>query len=393
MRRKELPRLAHVQCASLTFREVATALLSPLDVAGAEDEVASLTGASAVLFASCRGALAAATAALAKGGRVAICGFTCTAVPNAIHSGGAKPVYVDVDERGLVPAAAWPEADAVVVQDTFGFAAPIPEGRVVIRDAALATRDFVPQPGVAISVTSFEQSKALSAGEGGIALTFDPELAASVRELRDATPPPGCGIGHTGLTALMLATSHLRYRGPQRLGRVGLRAFLALSPLRSAGQSPEELRGRGIQPRLLGPPPRTVARLIVEQLKRGDELARQRAAIVALYDRAVGVDRPAQPLSRYPMAVPSLDRLDAEMRKAGWMLGGRWFEAPLHPARSDPSAFGYDVPPDSTAVRLSRSVINLPTHRLVSVADARELIAVALAAGAVPLGGTGTGAN
>lgn len=379
-------RLAHVPCSSLSFAEVARALLRPLEVADAEEAAARLTGAHAVLFASCRGALAAAVATLGDGGRVAICGYTCTAVPNGVRSGGAEPVYVDVDERGLVPAEAWPEADAVVVQDTFGFAAPIPEGRLVVRDAALATRDFAPQPGVAVSLTSFEQSKALCAGEGGLALTFDADLAAGMRARRDVAPPSERGVGHAALTALQLAASRFRYRGSQRLGRRAARAFGALSPLRMAGQSPEELGGGGVQPRLLGPPPQTVARLIVEQLRRADELARQRAEVVALYDRAAGVGRPPEPLSRYPMAVPSLETLDEEMRKAGWVLGGRWFEAPLHPAASDPNVFGYDVPPDSTAVRLSRSVINLPTHRLVTPADASALIAAALAAGAVPLG-------
>lgn len=379
-------RLAHVPCASLSLREIASALLHPLEVADAEAEIARLTGAHAVLFASCRGALAAAVATLSEGGCVAICGYTCTAVPNAIRSGGATPIYVDVDERGLVPAEDWPRADAVVAQDTFGFVAPIPAGRLVIRDAALSSRDFAPQPGVAVSVTSFEQSKALSAGEGGLALSFDAALAARMRDRRDTAPPLGRGVSHTALTALQLAASRLRYRGIERFGLRAVRIFGALSPMRMAGQSLEELEGGGVQPRLLGPPPRTAARLMVEQLRRADELARQRAEIVALYDRAAGVGRPAEPLSRYPMVVSNLDELDEELRKIGWVLGGRWFEAPLHPAGTDPSAFGYEVPPDSTAVRLSRSVINLPTHRLVTTADARELIAAALAAGAVPLG-------
>lgn len=383
-------RLAHVPCVSLSFGELAAALLRPLEVAAAEDELARLTGAHAVLFASCRGALAAAVATLAGGGRVAISGFTCTAVPNAVHSGGAKPVYVDVDECGLVAANAWPPADVVVVQDTYGFIAPIPEGRLVIRDAALATRDFVPQPGVAISVTSFEQSKALSAGEGGLALTFDADLAARMRQRRAAIPLTGRGVAHVALTALQLSASRLRYRGLQLIGQRAASAFGALSPLRLAGQSPGELRGSGVQRRLLGAPPPPAARLIVEQLKRADELAQHRVEIVSLYDRVAGVDRTAEPLSRYPMVVEDLDELEREMRKAGWVLGGRWFEAPLHPAKSDPSAFGYDVPPDSTALCLARSVINLPTHRLVTSNDARELIEAALAARAVPLCVTGS---
>src|SRR5712691_4683278 len=110
MRRPRRIRTAHVPNASLSFGEALLALARPLAVADAEGIIEHELGvAGAVLFASARGALAAAVKAVATADDVAVPGDTCAAVPNAVVSAGKRPVYVDVDDRGLVPAAAWPD--------------------------------------------------------------------------------------------------------------------------------------------------------------------------------------------------------------------------------------------------------------------------------------------
>lgn len=382
------PRYANVPCASLTFPELAKAFLLPMRVEAAEDAIEKHLGAgNAILFASGRGALAAAIALLAPGGSVAVSGYTCTAVPNAVFAGGAQPVYVDVDACGLVPAERWPAADAILIQDTYGFQASVPARGPVVLDAALSGFRFLPAPGVTVTVTSFEQTKPVSAGQGGLAVTTDEDFAERLRLMRDRAEPgrgERLGLWHAALTLLQLSSGRLRYGG-RHGGYLTANLFTRLSPLRAAGQSPAEFSGGGADHRLLGRPPRTVARLIVGQVSRSAALAEHRGRIVEIYDRAVGLKRDPQPLSRYPMVAPDVERVDRAMRDAGWFLDGRWFEAPLHPARANPRAFGLDPSAVPCAVELSRTVINLPTHPLVTASDAAQLIEVALRAGAQPL--------
>ncbi len=148
----------------------------------------------AVLFASCRGAIATTAAVLAPSGSVAIAGNSCMRYPNAVMTAGCRPAYAEVDESGIVPPEGWPpEADLVVVQDTYGFRCPPPPGRLVVRDASLCASGFGCEDGVKMTVTSFEQSKALCAGQGGLALTRDHALADEFRRARDEWPKHGRG--------------------------------------------------------------------------------------------------------------------------------------------------------------------------------------------------------
>jgi dTDP-4-amino-4,6-dideoxygalactose transaminase len=138
--------------------------------------------ACAVVFANARGALAAAIVALAPSGLVAVPAYTCVAVPDAVTRARGELVYADVDGRGLVPAGGWPASDVALVQDTYGFVSELPDDRHVVCDSTHRA-DLVLRGGRgAVRVTSFEHSKTLSAGQGGLAVTDDPDLARRMRE-------------------------------------------------------------------------------------------------------------------------------------------------------------------------------------------------------------------
>ena len=374
-------RHAHVPNASLSFRELAVALLRPMSIEEAEVEAARLfPDHHAVAFASCRGTLAAATAVLAPSGKVGIAGYTCTAVPNGVISGGGSPIYVDVDGTGLVPTSAWPAADALIVQDTYGFRSPVPTGRTVIRDAALCADGFGCDEGVTVSVTSFEHSKALSAGQGGLALTRVGDVAdgcgaGAIRHpATGAVPPTQCSPWSSCSAAAcsIEATRSAAWGG----------GCSEQWPQLRGGPDRQRAARRGVDPMLLGRPSRCAARLMILQLTRAPALAAHRSHIVGIYNDRAGVGGQALPLSRYPMTVSDTSAFASAMRSAGWALGSPWFNAPLHPARALPQDFGYRVSADSGASRLAETVVNLPTHPLVSAGDADELIGIALAVGA-----------
>lgn len=372
--------------ATLGAAELLRAVIRPLEVARAERAIEAILGApNAVLFASARGGLSAALAATGQHGPAGIPAYTCAAVANAALSAGRETVFTDVDERGLVPAGAWPEHVLPVVQDTYGFVAELPVGRPFVRDAAHRA-DLIGRAGEApVTVTSFEHSKWLSTGQGGLAVTADGALAARMRELRDAHPAPPDRLRHAAVTLATLVAARLRWRGYPHLADPILRRVARADAVRAEGQSGAELAGHGVEPRLLGPPTRTVARLGCTQLGRLDAVALHRRRMVELYDRAAGVERPAEPLLRYPLRVEDPAAFEGAMLEAGWDLRGRWFSSVLHPAGSDPAAFGYRPGSAPAGERLVATVVNLPTHPLVGEREARELIALALEAGARPL--------
>jgi len=379
-------RKAHVPNATLSVREVCAALVRPADLGAVERWLErELAVEHAVAFASARAALAASIAILAPGRSVALPGYTCVAVANALSSAGATPCYVDVDGRGLVPSARWPKsAAAVLVQDTYGFVSELPAHCVVIRDAAHRI-DLVARPGATVSVTSFEHSKSLSAGQGGLAVTADAELAVRLRELRDRGGPSVPALRHGIVTLLSLGMGRAQFAGRNRAaGRIS-RIVRRLEPNRLVGQSDDEKRGAGVDSRLLGPPNRVVLALMRSQLKGADGARDHRARIVGIYDDVAGIDRTPDPLLRYPMQVADPASFEDRLRHAGWDLAGRWFVAPLHPVASDEPILGYEPGTAPTGERLAATVVNLPTHPLVRPRLAHDLMCAALDAGAQPV--------
>jgi perosamine synthetase len=383
-----LPRHAHVPSATLRLSMLARATLSPRSVESSEAELGDLLGGrQAVLFASARGALTAAIrATVTEGAVVQLPAYTCVAVPNAVRSAGCRPDWVDVDSAGR----SQPVADrgaAVLTQDTFGFPAGAPGTELpVIRDAShRADLVFEPQGAARVTVTSFEHSKALSAGRGGLAVTDEPALADAMRGARDESPAGWSPARHVAVTLAGLLAGRALFRGRRALGIGLMRVGFAVDADWMRGQDELELAGHGVSPELLGPPTRVAAALMLAQLRDCERVAGRRVRIVAAYDSALGIAREPLPLVRYPLEVPDRDRAAALFRDAGWELGRAWFDGLVHPGQSDPADFG--VRPESFPVsaRLAAHVINLPTHPLVSDADAGELARLAAAAGARPL--------
>jgi dTDP-4-amino-4,6-dideoxygalactose transaminase len=130
------------------------------------------------------------------GHRVAVPSYACAALLQAVHAAGARAVPVDVDPRSgnIDPrsAAAAGDAQAAIVPHLFGLPAPVEAvaalGVPVIEDCAmsLGARHAGRPVGAfgALSVCSFYATKMVAAGEGGMVLADDADLAAAVRGRR-----------------------------------------------------------------------------------------------------------------------------------------------------------------------------------------------------------------
>lgn len=166
-------------------------------VALLEAEFAELMGVRyALAVASCSAALFLSLKALdlPKGARVLIPAFTFAAVPSSIVHADCVPVLVEVGENYRVDladfAAKLPGADAVMISHMRGHTSDMDAimrlcdaaGIPVIEDAAhsLGTLWNGRKIGTLgkVGCFSFQSYKLVNAGEGGMLITDDPEIAA-----------------------------------------------------------------------------------------------------------------------------------------------------------------------------------------------------------------------
>ncbi len=123
--------------------------------------------------------------------------YVCTALLNAIHYVGAKPILVDIDPHNLGPSAAdvrrkiTRRTKAVIVNHTFGYAASISKiqsfGIPVIEDCAQALGSEKQGRMLGsfgdLATCSFYATKMMTSGYGGMVLTQNQSLYEKIRDL------------------------------------------------------------------------------------------------------------------------------------------------------------------------------------------------------------------
>ena len=170
---------------------------SDAPVALLEAEFAELLGARyALAVSSCSAALFLSLKALdlPKGARVLIPAFTFAAVPSSVVHADCLPVLVEVGANYRVDmadfAAKLPDADAVMISHMRGHTSDMDAimrlcdaaGVPVIEDAAHSLGTVWGGRNIGtvgkVGCFSFQSYKLVNAGEGGIMITDDPEIAA-----------------------------------------------------------------------------------------------------------------------------------------------------------------------------------------------------------------------
>jgi perosamine synthetase len=180
------------------------------EVAAFEQEFAAYTGAAhACAVSNCTTALHLALLALGvgPGDEVITVSHSYIATANSITYTGARPVFVDVEERthnidpDLVEAAITPATKAILAVHQVGMPCDMRRllevanrhGLPVVEDAACAigseiewhgTWEKIGRPHGRIACFSFHPRKVVSTGDGGMLTTDDPQLDATLRLLR-----------------------------------------------------------------------------------------------------------------------------------------------------------------------------------------------------------------
>ncbi len=171
-------------------------------VAEFEGAMASLLGRQgAIALSSGTAALHLALKALGikEGEGVALPGFVCAALANAVRYLAAEPQLVEVEPKGLnidpadLRSRLKANTKAIIVPHLFGRPAELEEvlalGLPVIEDCAQSLGAlYGGKPAGSwgrVAVLSFYATKMLATGEGGMLLADDPNILETARDLRD----------------------------------------------------------------------------------------------------------------------------------------------------------------------------------------------------------------
>ncbi|HKW78850.1 MAG TPA: DegT/DnrJ/EryC1/StrS family aminotransferase [Candidatus Limnocylindria bacterium] len=167
---------------------------------GAAYAVAVTSGTAAI-------SLGLAAVGVGAGDEVIVPDLTFIATANAASLLGAKPVLVDIDPRTLnidperAEAAITPRTRAIVPVHVSGRGADMRHilevarrhGVAVVEDAAeaLTSKQDGRSLGTfgSVGCLSFSPNKTITTGQGGIALTNDPDVALRLRQLKDQGRP------------------------------------------------------------------------------------------------------------------------------------------------------------------------------------------------------------
>jgi perosamine synthetase len=347
-------------------------------------------GGNSHLFYKGREALAAAfiRSGLPEGSAVCITGYTCYAVYQAVISAHLVPVFTDIAEGDVNFTAASldmlcrrrPDIRAVVLQNTYGFPQDIAGiekaakkfGLIVIEDLAHAvgtTYKDGRQAGTVGDYTalSFSQDKMLDAVSGGALIIrrggngkvgfpgrgtisrkqilkdrFYPLITSAIRT---TYPVPGKLIHETArrmgvLSQPMGDTAHLSLHD--------LPSFHATLAMQAFTYHREDASHR-----------QNIANIYASVIKPAYTLP----ALTPLLNRAVPV--------RFPIIVRDRQTLISDAKRAGLHISDIWYDAPVAPKKLFlRTTYAGECPNGEV---LSETVINLPTHRNVSPADAREI--------------------
>ena len=340
-------------------------------------------GGKAFLYQNGRSALAAALTQIASdhpGASVAVNGYSCFVVQEAVHAAGLTPVFLDIEPEtlhfsgGTLAKALTENTDikAVVVQNTLGIPCDIETiERIATKRNICLIEDLAHSTGLrygngraagsvgAFVVLSFGRDKLLDTVSGGALIVRQstdtsklpqPELLAPLgTRLRDRLYP--------------FFTWIARMLYPIKVGGVLLRGLLWTKLIsRSASGS--------INPSYTMPA--WQAKRALYRLKELDHDIGRRKALQEIYQERLPSLIVADTPVRVSIMVKDRAAVLRALRAHHYYLDDTWYDSPIGPRRLYPSvAFPESRCPH--AVYAAEHIINLPTHVSVDKTTARHI--------------------
>ncbi len=328
---------------------------------------------------------------IGPGDDVLVPGFTCVVVPAAVVYTGATARFYDIDPTTLqgdphqAMARVTPRTRAILVQHNFGSVAPLGDlirlcqdrGIALVEDCAHALGSVQGEQPVgtfgAASFCSLQWSKPTTTGLGGIARFNDPGLLADARDLvaTEFREPARWTSAYLGMLSLLYrAWFRPSWYWPIQASY----RWASARGLIKGSSSPTEL----VDPRMPVGYKQLFGKArhdsLDDALAAVPDLILHRRRIYAEYQKRLAghglwLPPPETPETiggalRFPLLVENRDVVLDRAAESRIELGD-WFNAPLHPAGSDPAAFGYEAGSCPMAEAAAARVVNLPTHRHV----------------------------
>ncbi|MDP6561542.1 MAG: aminotransferase class I/II-fold pyridoxal phosphate-dependent enzyme [Candidatus Peribacteraceae bacterium] len=355
-------------------------------------------GARCALFASGREGLLALLRSLPieKGSGILVQGFTCVALPNAIHAAGFTPTFFEVDPETLnfdldaLDGKITPRTKAIIVQHTFGIVADMQKlraiadrhGLLLIEDCAHVLPDATGPKIIGkhgdFLMLSFGRDKAASGVSGGAILTKDEEVAKLLRDEEVSAKELPL------LTIKRLLCYPLIYFIAKPFYGIGIgKAFLFLASkchLLSPVLTKKEKSG--FQSPIVHRMPSSLCALVRWEFKHFESINNHRRKITKKYLEVARKHHwkiPSDitsdlPLQKFPILTQDADSIRSKLKKRNIYLDDGWTGASICPRTVNQEATGYILGFCPKAERLSKQILVLPTHPTMTARQANTII-------------------
>jgi dTDP-4-amino-4,6-dideoxygalactose transaminase len=360
----------------------------------------------AVSFNSGRSAFLAILNSLSlnKGDEVLLQAFTCNAVPNPIIWAGLKPIYVDCDERNFnidiedlkrtLRQAQGKKPKVLMVQHTFGLPADLDEileicqenKLILIEDCAHSLGATYKGKKVGnfgkASFFSFGRDKIISSVYGGMAVTNDENLAKKIKKFQEKCDlPSNFWIFQQLLHPILVNFLILPLYGFFDIGRLILLFFQKIKILSKAVSKKEKKGKKPVYfPKRF---PNALAVLALNQLKKLERFILHQKEIARFYGEnlkntnfILPKENQERVYMRYSVLIGDYetDEILKKSRKSKIFLNDGWRKTPITPPDTNQKAMEYLSGSCSTAEKIAKTILNLPTHINISQKDAQKII-------------------
>lgn len=331
-----------------------------------------------------------------SGSEIIIQGYTCVALPNAIHGAGYTPVFVDIDPETLNLDLAQIEekithrTKAIICQHTFGMVADTKALReiadkhdlLLIEDCAHIIPDVTGPKSIGkyadAIMLSFGRDKAVSGIVGGAVLAKNKAVAESLeRETKRAKRVPLLTVGRALLYPLLYSVAKPLYAiGIGKLIMLGASKLGLLIPVLTSKEK------QGVQSPLLKQMPNASCALVKWQLTAFHSLNNHRRKLTQYYIQAAKEQRWTTPgglsehfpLQKFPLYVKDADSIRRALKKKHIYLDDGWTGANVCPRSVDQEAAGYTPNSCPHAEHIDQQILTLPTHPTMTRSQAERLV-------------------
>ncbi len=325
--------------------------------------------------------------------------FTTVALPNVIQWCGAKPIYVDIDEKTYnidpekIEKKITDKTKAIIVQHTFGNPAEMDRvieiaknhNLFVIEDCAhsLGTEYKDRKTGTFgdAAFFSFGRDKVISSVSGGMVITANQELGKKIKGFKDQMPYPKKKLIIKQLLHPVITFKALHLYYFFGIGKIIMYLSVKFGIITKA-YSKEEKRNQKSE-NFPAKMPNALATIALHQMKLINKFNDHRIEIVKLYkEKLTGNKNVILPESTpeskniylwYTVLVQNKKELIKKAKKHHIILGD-WFPQAVGPIEVSLEKSGYKKEDCPVAEKVSSQCVNLPTHYRISEREINKII-------------------